>query len=157
MPSIGGNSKRILFQCVCTSDFFRLHCLELLRGERERVCVCKGERERERKINWLYPLELRRTGEPRPHLPTSLPSLAPFGQSSCPDLRQIRKTIKEGNPQTDDLKGKEQCDLIGRFLKVLGNKVPFKSSPNIWQQIWAIVKNGTFYIKLMWILFGQLL
>ena len=114
-------------------------------------------RERERKINWLYPLELRRTGEPRPHLPTSLPSLAPFGQSSCPDLRQIRKTIKEGNPQTDDLKGKEQCDLIGRFLKVLGNKVPFKSSPNIWQQIWAIVKNGTFYIKLMWILFGQLL
>ena len=39
-----------------------------------------------------------------------------------------------------------QSDQIGRFLKLL-----------IAQQIWTIVKNGTFYVKLMWILFGQLL
>ena len=63
------------------------------------------------------------------------------------------------NPPTqfDDKVDDDQCERIGRFFKVLGNKVPCKSSPNIYQKFWAIVKNGTFYIKLMWILFGQLL
>ena len=37
-----------------------------------------------------------------------------------------------------------QCDQIGRFLKVLMNKVPCKCSPKIKQLFWAIVKNGTF-------------
>ena len=50
-----------------------------------------------------------------------------------------------------------QCDQIERFLKVLGKKVPCKSSPNIRQHFWANVKNCTFYIKQMYILFGQLL
>ena len=37
-----------------------------------------------------------------------------------------------------------QCDQIGVFLKMLGNKVPCKRSPTILQQFWAIVKNCTF-------------
>ena len=48
-------------------------------------------------------------------------------------------------------------DHIGQFLKVLGDKIPGKSSQNILQRFWAVVKNGTFYIKLMWILFEQIL
>ena len=36
----------------------------------------------------------------------------------------------------------DQCDQIGRFLKVLVNKWPCKSSPNIQQHFWAIVNNG---------------
>ena len=51
----------------------------------------------------------------------------------------------------------EQCDQIRRFLKGIGSKVPFKRSPNIERQFWALVKNGTFYVKLMWILFGHIL
>ena len=51
----------------------------------------------------------------------------------------------------------DQNDQIGRFFKVLGKKVPCKSCPNIQQRFWAMVKNATFYVKLMWRLFGQLL
>ena len=40
------------------------------------------------------------------------------------------------------------------IFKVLGNKVPCKSSPNISQQY---CEKWNFYINLMWILFGQLL
>ena len=39
---------------------------------------------------------------------------------------------------------------IGRFLKVLGDMVSIKSSL-------ANVKGNTFHIKLLWLLFGQLL
>ena len=52
---------------------------------------------------------------------------------------------------------KKQCDQIGRFLKVLGNKVPCKSSPNTEQHFKPFVKYGTFNVKLMWLLFGQVL
>ena len=41
-------------------------------------------------------------------------------------------------------KGLKQFDQIGRFLKVLGNKIACKSRPNIKQQFWAILKNCTF-------------
>ena len=47
----------------------------------------------------------------------------------------------------------EQCDEIGPFLKFLGTKVAQIFS----KHFWAIVKNGTFYVKLTFILFGQLL
>ena len=50
-----------------------------------------------------------------------------------------------------------QCDQIGRFLKVLGNKVPCKSSHNILQQFWAIVKMALFTLNWCGYLFGQLL
>ena len=49
-----------------------------------------------------------------------------------------------------------QCDQIGRFLKVLANKVPCKSRSNIYQHF-GNCENGTFYVKLMWIVFGELL
>ena len=32
----------------------------------------------------------------------------------------------------------EQCDQIGRFLKVLGGKFTFKSYPNVWQLLGLI-------------------
>ena len=68
-------------------------------------------------------------------------------------------TQRRGEPQGDVLhvRAWEQCDQNGRYFKVLGEKVACKSSPNIEQQFWAIVKWHSFYIKLMLILFGQLL
>ena len=50
-----------------------------------------------------------------------------------------------------------QCDQIGLFLKVLGDIVSIKSSPNAWWNFWPIWKATTFHIKLLWLLFGQLL
>ena len=40
-----------------------------------------------------------------------------------------------------------QCDQIGRFLKVLGNKFSFKSSPKVFCDFWALLKNITFLVK----------
>ena len=40
-----------------------------------------------------------------------------------------------------------QCDQIGRFLKVLGAKFLTKVAQNIWPLIWAIVKNGSFTLN----------
>ena len=37
-----------------------------------------------------------------------------------------------------------QCDQIGRFLKLLGNKCSYKSSPNIVVIVWPILNNETF-------------
>ena len=34
-----------------------------------------------------------------------------------------------------------QYNQIGRFLKVIGNKFYFKSSPDIWKTVWAILKS----------------
>ena len=48
-----------------------------------------------------------------------------------------------------------QCDQIVQFFKVLGYKVPCKRSPNIQPHFQTIVKNGTFDVKLMWILLGN--
>ena len=36
-----------------------------------------------------------------------------------------------------------QCDEIGRFLQILGNKLSHKSSPNILVSFWAISNNVT--------------
>ena len=36
-----------------------------------------------------------------------------------------------------------QCDQIGRFLQVLGNKLYHKNSPNILMTFWAISNNAT--------------
>ena len=61
-----------------------------------------------------------------------------------------------------------QCDQIGRFLKVLGNKVPCKSSPNIEQHFrllwkmalvmlhWCGYFLGTFWWKLGYFLLQHL-
>ena len=39
-----------------------------------------------------------------------------------------------------------QCDLIGRFLKVLVGKLSFKSSPNVWCLL-GHFENITFEVK----------
>ena len=50
-----------------------------------------------------------------------------------------------------------QCDQIGRFLKVLGDKFWCKSSPNIWRLSELFWKGFHFTYKLRWLLFGQVL
>ena len=37
----------------------------------------------------------------------------------------------------------DQCDQIGRFLQVLGNKLSHKSRPNMMVTFWAISNNVT--------------
>ena len=39
--------------------------------------------------------------------------------------------------------GDDQCDQIGQFLQVLGNKLSHKSSPNILVIFWTISNNVT--------------
>ena len=39
------------------------------------------------------------------------------------------------------------CDQIGLFLKGLGEEFSYKSSPNIWQLIEAILKNNDFQLN----------
>ena len=51
----------------------------------------------------------------------------------------------------------KQCDQIGRFLKVLGDKDSIKSTQNAWRFFWANVKSNFFHSKLLWLLFGPLL
>ena len=46
----------------------------------------------------------------------------------------------------------DQCDHIRRFLKVLGDKLSFKSSPNVWW-LSGYFKNITFNQKLLWLPF----
>ena len=46
--------------------------------------------------------------------------------------------------------GSMQCDQIGRFWKVHGNK----GGPNIWSLLGAILKIFTFRSNLMWLLLG---
>ena len=48
-----------------------------------------------------------------------------------------------------------QCDQIGRFLKVFGNKISSKRSPNDWQIFGLFWK--TSYEKMHWLLFAHLL
>ena len=51
-----------------------------------------------------------------------------------------------------------QCDQIGRFLKVLGDMVSSKSSPNRYMvYFWAKAKSSIFNVKLLWLICGQLL
>ena len=49
-----------------------------------------------------------------------------------------------------------QCDQIGQFLKGFGDIASTKSSPKNGNFL-AIVTVNTFHIKLLWLLFGQLL
>ena len=39
-----------------------------------------------------------------------------------------------------ELLGYNQCDQIGRFMKLLGDKSSYKSSPNIWE-FWALFRS----------------
>ena len=45
---------------------------------------------------------------------------------------------------------RNHCDQMGRFLEFLGNKLDFKSSPNV------CVKTIAIYVKLVRLLFRQL-
>ena len=47
-----------------------------------------------------------------------------------------------------------QCDQIGQFLKVLGKKIPCKSSSKYLASYCAILKSITFKQNLLWLLFG---
>ena len=49
-----------------------------------------------------------------------------------------------------------QCDQIGRFLQVLGNKLYYKRSPNILVTFWAISNNVTIMLKVCGQLFGEI-
>ena len=51
-------------------------------------------------------------------------------------LRNVEFLQKRFSKNVSDM----QCDQIGQILKILGNEVPCKSSQNIFQQFWAIVK-----------------
>ena len=48
-----------------------------------------------------------------------------------------------------------QCDKIGRLLKVLGGKYPFKSSPNVWRLIGLFRKRQFMKNKLLWLFSEQ--
>ena len=48
-----------------------------------------------------------------------------------------------------------QCDQIGRFLQVLGNKLSHKSFQNIFVSFWAISNNVTVR-KSVWLLLGNI-
>ena len=50
-----------------------------------------------------------------------------------------------------------QCDQIGLFLKDLGYWFSWWKSPNILQLFGVIVNASTFLVKLLWLIFGQLL
>ena len=49
----------------------------------------------------------------------------------------------------------DQCDQIGRFLQVLGNKLSHKSFQNIFVSFWAISNNVTVR-KSVWLLLGNI-
>ena len=49
-----------------------------------------------------------------------------------------------------------QCGPIGRFFKVLGEKVSCKSCPNEWPTIWNILKKYHTWVKSSVFNFGQL-
>ena len=51
---------------------------------------------------------------------------------------------------------RQQCDQFGRLLKVLGGKVSYKSSPNIWRLIVIFFKISILKEKLLCLLFGHL-
>ena len=51
---------------------------------------------------------------------------------------------------------RDQCDQIGRYLKVLGDKISNKSSPNDWQ-LFGQFENLSLVQILLVLLFGQLL
>ena len=48
-----------------------------------------------------------------------------------------------------------QCDQIGLFFKVVGNKFCYQSSPNIWKQFGQFCSISHFQKKMLWLLFGQ--
>ena len=48
-----------------------------------------------------------------------------------------------------------QCDQIGQFFELLGNKFSCKSSPNIMVTFWVILNNTTFLSKLFGYFWGN--
>ena len=56
--------------------------------------------------------------------------------------------------QNDD---DDQCDQIGRFLKVLGLHGFYQKLPKYMVNFWAKVKSNIFHVKVLWLLFGQIL
>ena len=56
---------------------------------------------------------------------------------------------------TDD-DAANQCDQVGQFLKILWNKISYKSSTNI-LLLWDILKNITFKVKTVVATFGATL
>ena len=46
---------------------------------------------------------------------------------------------------------------LGEILKVLGDNFFHISNPNVELDFWSLAKNGTFYVELLWIHFGQFL
>ena len=51
----------------------------------------------------------------------------------------------------------KQCDEIGRFFKVLGPNFPMHVAQMLRDIFVLLVKNSTFYVKLLWLPFRQLL
>ena len=47
------------------------------------------------------------------------------------ESRTVSDQLKKKFADFDSLGGR-QCDQIGRFLEFLGNKIYYKSSPNVW-------------------------
>ena len=74
------------------------------------------------------------------------------------NLLNISKIEFEGLGQTKNWIGGRadaQCDQIGRFLKVTGTNLVTKIAKIFLRHLRAIVKNGTFYVELLWILLGN--
>ena len=66
--------------------------------------------------------------------------------SSAPSLECVLPALPVRGPsglRKDGRGGCNHCDNIGRFLKVLGEKIPFKGSPNVWRLL-GYFENMTF-------------
>ena len=79
-----------------------------------------------------------------------LVTLVPFSLSTGSKRKQ-----KIDGPKTDCIAN--QRDQIGLFLNDLGDKFPYKSSPNIWHRVGMLQKASLLTNNwLLWIPFGQL-
>ena len=73
-------------------------------------------------------------------------------------LRKRSEIIKNviGTVLRSRRRSEDQCDQIGPFSKVLGNKSYLKVA-QILGDFWGYLKIGLLYVKLLWLHFAQLL
>ena len=62
-------------------------------------------------------------------------------------FRSQKPEVAENDYLLINERGGGQCDKIGRFLKILGGKFSFKSSPNVWWHL-GHFENINFEVKM---------
>ena len=82
-----------------------------------------------------------------------------FGRNGCfRNNNKIGKRKRKTEAGRSMLRpAQNQCDQIGRFLQVLGNKLYYKRSPNILVTFWAISNNVTIMLKVCGFFLGNFL